>query len=270
MTKTAKEIRLKMLEISHRVKSAHIGSNLSCIDILTAIYFKCLNLPNSSDKNFAKRDIFMLSKAHSALALYCTLYKKGLLSEVDLNSFYTNDGKLPAHLDRFSNPYIEISAGSLGHGLAMAVGFALGIKNELNLQNRRRAVFCLMGDGESQEGSIWEAAMIAPRLNLNNLIVLIDYNNLQGYGRAKELVAFEPLREKWLAFGFECVELDGHDEDAISSVILSYLNTPQNKPLCVICKTIKGKGVSFMEDNLVWHYYAISDDEFKQAKKELK
>lgn len=265
MTKNAKEIRKNILKISHRVKSAHIGSNLSCTDILSALYFDIINIPRVETSQYATRDIFILSKAHSALALYCTLYQKGLMEKFELNSYYTDEGLLPAHLDRFASPYIEVSAGSLGHGLPMALGYALA----LNDSPMQRCVFCLMGDGEVQEGSVWEAAMLAPKLNLGNLVAIIDYNNLQGYGRATELVSFEPLRDKWLAFGWECTIVDGHSETEITSKIKYHLKNSPNKPFCLICKTIKGKGVSFMEDKLEWHYYAISDEEYKQALKEL-
>ncbi|HEC1750371.1 TPA: transketolase [Campylobacter lari] len=261
---TPNEIRKMMLIISNKVKSAHIGSNLSCIDILYSLYFKIMNIP---DDKFNERDIFILSKAHSALALYCTLYFKGLISKELLDSYYMNDGKLPAHTDRFSNKYIEISNGSLGHGLPIATGYAYSLKQD-SLNSIMRNVFCLMGDGEIQEGSIWEAAMLASKLELSNLFVLIDYNNLQGYGRATELVEFEPIDEKWKAFGWNCIIVDGHDIDAMSNTILK--QKISNKPTCVICKTIKGKGISFMEDKLEWHYYAISDDELQIALGELK
>ncbi|HEC2816440.1 TPA: transketolase [Campylobacter jejuni] len=264
---TPNNIRIKMLEISNRVKAAHIGSNLSCIDILYALYF---NIMNVSDKDFNVRDIFVLSKAHSALALYCTLYYKGLISEELLSSYYINQGKLPAHTDRFSNKYIEISNGSLGHGLPISTGYAFALKQkfEKDKQNRLRKVFCLMGDGESQEGSIWETAMLASKLKLSNLYAIIDYNNLQGYGRASELVGFEPIEDKWKAFGWNCITIDGHNVDEIIEAFKTFDNT--DKPTCIICKTIKGKGVSFMEDRLEWHYYAISDDELQIALGELK
>ena len=258
MTQNAKKIRQEIIKASYRARSAHNGSNMSCADIFSALYFHILRLPPQTD--FEKRDIFVLSKAHSALALYSTLYLKGLISKEIFESFYTNDGHLPGHLDRHSSPFVEVSAGSLGHGLAMALGMAYACKE--------KRVFCLMGDGECQEGSIWESAMLAPKLNAFNLIAIVDYNNLQGYGRARELVAFEPFAAKWQAFGWEAIEVDGHDEKAIINAINKHLKTAK-KPLCLICHTIKGKGVSFMEDELCWHYYAIGDDEYKQALKEL-
>ncbi|HEC1770910.1 TPA: transketolase [Campylobacter lari] len=260
------DIRKLMLKISNRVKSAHIGSNLSCIDILYSLYFKIMNI---SDDKFNNRDIFILSKAHSALALYCTLYFKGLMSKELLDSYYVNDGKLPAHTDRFSSKYIEISNGSLGHGLPIALGYAYSLKQDFSFLNSvSRNVFCLMGDGEIQEGSVWEAAMLASKFQLSNLFVFIDYNNLQGYGRATELVEFEPIDKKWISFGWNCIVVDGHNIEDIANAVFKFKGS--NRPTCVICKTIKGKGVSFMEDKLEWHYYAISDDELQIALEELK
>ncbi len=265
MTQRAKELRKSILTISNQKRSAHIGSNLSCIDILSTLYFEIMDMPDFNDKKaFAKRDIFILSKAHSALALYVTLYHKGFLSKEILNGYYTQT--LPAHTDRNTNPYVEISAGSLGHGLPIALGVAYSIKGKLNNTGEKRKVFVLMGDGESQEGSVWEAAMLAPKLGLDNLVVLVDFNNLQGYGRSKELVSFEPIDEKFRSFGFDCVRVNGHDEMAI----IESVKLLKDKPLCVICETTKGKGVSFMEDKLEWHYYGISDDELKVALEELK
>lgn len=251
----SKDIREIILKMANRAKCPHIGSALSCTDILHALYFNVLRL-----ENYNKRDIFILSKAHSAMALYATLYAKGLMSEKELLGYYQNNGTLPAHTDRFSNKFVEISAGSLGHGLPIAVGMAMSLKNE------NRKVYVLMGDGETQEGSVWEAAMIASKLNLNNLTIFIDYNNLQGYGRARELVSFEPLKEKWLSFGWDCVSIDGHDENAIINAI----NSQKDKPLCVICNTTKGKGVSFMEDELKWHYYIVTDEILSKALEVLK
>lgn len=239
-------------------KSPHVGSALSCADILTVLYHNILNLPEPADET---RDYFLLSKAHSAMALYSTLNSKGFLSDEHMMSYYQNGGILPAHTDRFTNDYVEISAGSLGHGLPIGLGIAKAMK----LQKKPNRVFVLMGDGESQEGSVWEAAMLAPKLELNNLTAMIDYNNLQGYGRAKELVAYEPVRDKWESFGWDTVCINGHDYDAISDA----LSSPSGRPKMVICNTIKGKGVSFMEDQLIWHYYIVTDEHMKNALEEL-
>ncbi|EDO9795240.1 transketolase [Campylobacter fetus] len=252
---TQAEIRKNILKMANRAKSPHIGSALSCVDILYTLYFKILKL-----ENYEQRDIFLLSKAHAAMALYATLNAKGFMSNEEILGYYQNNGTLPAHTDRFSSPYVEISTGSLGHALPISVGMAMSIKNE------NRKVYVLIGDGETQEGSIWEAAMLAPKLNLNNLCVLIDYNNLQGYGRAREITSFEPIDKKWESFGWECVIVDGHDVQALQKA----MSIKTDKPLCIVCKTIKGKGVEFMENELKWHYYIVTDEILNSALKVLK
>ena len=193
MEKNLKEIRKLIIEIANRSKSPHVGSALSCVDIIATLYYEILDLKDFCDKN---RDIFILSKAHAAMALYATLYHKGILDKNAFYSYFQNEGILPAHLDKTSHKAIEISAGSLGHGLPIALGIAYAKK----LDNLAGKVYVLMGDGESQEGSIWEAAMIAPKLELDNLVVIIDRNNLQGYGRADELVTYEPIDQKFESF----------------------------------------------------------------------
>jgi transketolase len=256
MKKLTTNIKTNILHIANLAGSPHIGSALSCTDIIATLYFDILNL-----EDYEQRDLFILSKAHSAMALYATLHEKGLLSKEDMEGYYQNDGTLPAHTDRQTNPYIEISAGSLGHGLPIACGMAHALK----LQESKRKVYVLMGDGESQEGSVWEAAMLAPHLELNNLTVFIDRNNLQGYGRASEILSYEPIDKKFEAFNWEVLRIDGHNPNAIKEAV----DFKTNKPKMIICDTIKGKGVSFMEDELVWHYYIVTDEIKQKAIKEL-
>lgn len=258
MKDISKRIRRNILRMANVSKSPHVGSALSCADIMTVLYHRVLNLPVPADDT---RDYFLLSKAHSAMCLYSTLNSKGLLSDETMMSYYQNGGALPAHTDRFTNDYVEISAGSLGHGLPIGLGIAKAMK----LQKRNNRVFVLMGDGESQEGSVWEAAMLAPSLGLDNLTAMIDYNNLQGYGRARELVAYEPVKDKWESFGWNTLCIDGHDHDAIFEALTS----ASDKPKMIICNTIKGKGVSFMEDQLIWHYFIVTDEHMKNALEEL-
>ena len=253
MKEIAKKIRTTIIEIANSSKSPHVGSALSCVDIIATLYFKILNI-KLNDNN---RDIFILSKGHGAMALYATLYHKGFLVKQELNSYFLNNGKLPAHLDKQANPYIEVSSGSLGHGLPMACGIAYGKK----LKKFNGKVFVLMGDGESQEGSIWEVAMLAPKLQLDNLVVFIDRNNLQGYGRANELLSYESIDEKFKAFNWEVLRIDGHNHSEIEKAI--YLDT--KKPKIIIADTIKGKDIDFMEDKLVWHYYVVNDDIKQEA-----
>lgn len=256
MKKIAVNIRKNILHIANLAGSPHVGSALSCTDILTTLYFNILNL-----KDYEDRDLFILSKAHSAMALYSTLHEKGLLSKENMEGYYQNNGTLPAHTDKDTNPYIEISAGSLGHGLPMAVGMA----HSLKLKNSNRQVYVLMGDGESQEGSVWEAAMLAPHLNLSNLTVFIDRNDLQGYGRASELLSYEPIDKKFEAFNWKVLRVDGHNHNDIQKAV----EFKTNKPKMIICDTIKGKGVSFMEDQLIWHYYVVTDEIKEKAIEEL-
>lgn len=264
LTNRAKAIRKTILEVANRARSPHIGSALSCADILSALYFEILDIPKDVE-SFEKRDIFLLSKAHSAMTLYATLYHKGLLNHEQLLGYYKNT--LPAHTDRDTSPYVEISAGSLGHGLPIGVGIALALRGQKNNQDKQRKVCVLMGDGEAQEGSVWEAAMFAPKYQLGHLIVIIDRNNLQGYGRASELLSYESIDDKWRAFGWNCQRIDGHNENAIKDAI--FTNEGSQIPLCLICDTTKGKGVSFMEDELKWHYFLVTDEILAESLKEL-
>jgi transketolase len=256
MNKISLNIRKNILHIASLAGSPHVGSALSCVDIVSTLYFKALRLDD-----YENRDLFILSKAHSAMTLYATLHEKGLLSKDDMDGYYQNGGTLPAHTDRLTNKYIEISAGSLGHGLPIAIGMAHALK----LQKSPRQVYVLMGDGESQEGSVWEAAMLAPKLQLNNLTVFIDRNDLQGYARASEILSYEPIDEKFKSFNWEVLRIDGHNHKAIEDAIAF----KTDKPKMIICDTIKGKGVSFMEDELVWHYYIVTDEIKQKAIKEL-
>jgi len=180
-----------------------------------------------------------------------------------LSGYYKNDGTLPAHLDRFSTKGIETSGGSLGHGFNIGLGMACGFKKK----NTGRNVYAVIGDGESQEGSIWEGALFAPKLGLSNFTAILDYNNLQGYGRARDICNYEPVRAKWQAFGWHTIEVDGHDHGALKK---AFSEDSQGKPKMIIACTTKGKGVSFMEDQLVWHYYIVTDEHKKKALEELR
>jgi transketolase len=254
----AKQIRRTIINLAHSSKGPHVGSSLSCADILSVLYFNVLQLDP-----WHKRDIFILSKAHAAMALYSTLYARGFMDGRLLEGYYQNDGTLPAHLDRFTSKYIEVSAGSLGHGFNVGLGMAFGFKRK----KQSRKVYVVIGDGESQEGSIWEGALFGSKLVLDNFTAIMDYNNLQGYGRASELCSFQPIKSKWEAFGWHVVEIDGHNHESIQSACEE---DPHGKPKIIIACTKKGKGVSFMEDQLVWHYYIVTDDHKAKALEELK
>lgn len=257
MKELSKQIRRHIIKMANRSKSPHVGSCLSCVDILTVLYFDVLKLEPWSD-----RDIFILSKGHAAMALYSTLAVRHIMDEGILDGYYQNKGTLPAHLDKFSVKGVEVSAGSLGHGFNVGLGIAFGFKKK----NLPQKVYSLIGDGESQEGSIWEGATFAPHYQLDNYTAIIDCNNLQGYGRATELCRYEPIKHKWEAFGWHVTEINGHDHDAIRSALRE---DPHGKPKMIIARTTKGKGVSFMENKLIWHYYVVTDAHKETALEEL-
>lgn len=253
----SKEIRRTIITLAHSSKSPHVASALSCVDILNILYFKKLVLDP-----WDRRDIFILSKGHAAMALYATLAERGIIDRKILDGYCKNDGTLPAHLDRFTVKGVEVSAGSLGHGFNVGLGMAYAFKKK----NNGRKVYAVIGDGETQEGSVWEGALFAPKLGLDNFTAIIDYNNLQGYGRAKEICHFEPLKAKWEAFGWCVLEAAGHDFGDLTRCLDA---DPQGRPKVIIACTTKGKGVSFMEDKLIWHYYIVTDEVKERALAEL-
>jgi len=255
LKKISNQARKLIIEVACCSKSAHVGSSLSCVDILVSLYFHQLHI---SKKDWDKRDIFVLSKAHAAMAFYATLALKGLIKPDILKAYLQNDGSLPAHLDKFTSKTIEASAGSLGHGFNMALGMAYGYK----LKNDRRKVFTLIGDGESQEGSVWEGALFASKLGIDNFIAIMDHNDLQGYGRPTQICHFEPILDKWRAFGWDARRVDGHD---FSSIISAFNSPNRSKPKIIIADTCKGKGVTFMEDQMKWHYFIVTEELKKKA-----
>ncbi len=257
--KRALSIRRNIIEIAAKSRTAHVGSSLSCTDILATCYFGLLEIEKDQWKS---RDIFILSKGHAALCLYCSLYEKGMLSYEKLAGYMQNDGTLPAHLDRFSADGIEVSAGSLGHGFNVGLGMAYNYK----LQGDSRKVVAVIGDGESQEGSIWEGAMFSSSYGIDNFTVFIDHNNLQGYGRPLEICGYEPIVEKWQSFGWDTVAVNGHD---VGEMLEAFNRRREGRPRAIVCNTVKGKGVSFMEDELKWHYYIVTDELKEQALQEL-
>lgn len=261
LVQTAKRVRLAVLEMAHRSGAPHCGSALSCVDALVQLYFVQMRL-RPKDPTWPDRDRLVFSKGHGAMALYATLAEAGALCPDALRGFLCDDGELPGHLDRFACPGVEVSAGSLGHGLPMGLGLAHGLR----LRGLDSRVYVLMGDGETQEGSVWEAAMKAPVFGLDNLVVLIDGNNLQGYGRPCRIMHFEPLAEKWQAFGWTAVEADGHD---FASLQGAFDAPHEGRPKAIILRTVKGKGVSFMEDEQKWHYFILTDPLYDAAKNEL-
>ncbi|MBK7388178.1 MAG: transketolase [Bacteroidetes bacterium] len=264
MTKTntiAKNIRRSILQMNHRSNASHSGSALSIVELLTVLYFKYLNIDPKEPKN-DKRDRFILSKGHASSALYSVLAEKGFFPKTYLDKFYIDNGILPGHVDKDAAPGLECAAGSLGHGLSIGVGMAIASK----YKKHNSKVVVLISDGELNEGSIWEPLLLAPHLNLNNLTVIIDYNKIQSFGLTNEIVNLEPLSDKLIAFNWDVFEIDGHNFEEIETA----LNSKSSKPKIIIAHTIKGKGVSFMENKLEWHYRSPNDELLKKALAELK
>lgn len=241
----------------------HIAGSLSIIEILAVLYHRVLRIDPENPKD-AGRDRFILSKGHAGVALYAILADRGFFSKDYLNKFAQKDSILGGHPDMYKVPGVEASTGSLGHGFPFGVGMALAGK----MDKSNYKVFILLGDGECQEGSIWEAAMFAPQHKLDNLIAVVDYNKIQAMDRLEKIVALEPLADKWRAFGWEVREVDGHDTLQLEK-ILNSVPFMSGKPSLIIAHTIKGKGISFMENTPIWHYRLPSPGELKIACREL-
>jgi transketolase len=263
MQAIARRVRSRVVSLSHRGRSPHLGSCLSCIDILVAAYLGVLRIdPERADD--PGRDRFILSKGHAAPALYATLAERGFFPS-DLLDHYNQDGAVLAEQPSPGCvPGLEAATGSLGHGLSIGVGMALAGR----IQNRDYRVYAVLSDGECNEGSVWEAAMFAAAQKLDQLCVVIDYNRWQATGRSDDIMALAPLAEKWKAFGWTAHEVDGHDVDTLRR-LLANVPDGSGKPVAIIAKTVKGKGVSFMEDDNNWHYRIPNDDELRAALREL-
>jgi transketolase len=248
--------------MSHRAGTPHLGSALSCVDILVAAHWGALRIdprqPTDPD-----RDRFLFSKGHAASALYAALALRGFFSEDLLESYAEAGGALGEHPSP-ELPGIEIAAGSLGHGLSLGLGMALAAR----IHARSYRVLVLMSDGECNEGSVWEAALLAPAQRLDRLAVVIDYNKWQATGRSNEVTSLYPLRAKWEAFGWSTREVDGHDIPALVALLKNFPDG-SGKPMAIVAHTIKGKGVSFMEDDNNWHYRVPTWDEVGLARMEL-
>lgn len=259
----AKSIRAAVVEMSHRAKAPHLASSLSCIDILTVLYWKILVIDpeNSEDPG---RDRFILSKGHAAAALYATLAHRGFFPKQQLETYVCNGSVLPEHPPAVGLAGVEAATGSLGHGLPVGLGMALAAR----ILKKNYRVFVLLGDGECNEGSVWEAAMFAAGQKLENVTVLVDYNKWQATGRSNAILALHPLAKKWEACGWASREIDGHDHKALEKM-LAALPQEKGKPTAVIAHTVKGSGISFMEDDNNWHYKIPSEQEVARVKQEL-
>ena len=259
----ANKIRALCLEMTYNGKSSHIGSILSCADILAVLFNETLDI-TPEDCFKSDRDRFILSKGHAGAGVYAALALKGFFSVNELTKHYANGSIFSGHVSHKEVPGVEFSTGSLGHGLSVGVGMALAAKKLEERQN----VYVLLSDGEMNEGSNWEAIMAAAHFNLNNLVAIIDYNKLQSLTSTEETMGLEPLVDKLNAFGWSVVEVDGHCVKELSKAMNGDLGDA-NGPLMVVANTTKGKGVSFMENQVLWHYASPSADQLKQALLEL-
>ena len=264
LEKQAKVIRRGVIDQVYKAGSGHPGGSLSISDIMTVLYFNELNIDEKNPK-WEDRDRVVLSKGHCVPALYSCLANRGFFDVSELAGFRKIESSLQGHPDMTKVPGVDMSTGSLGQGLSVAVGMALAGK----LDKRNYRVYCLLGDGEIEEGEVWEAAMSANKYKLDNLCVIVDNNNLQIDGSIEEVMSSYPIDEKFKSFGFQIIKIDGHNIEEIKSAFEVAKNVKE-KPVCIIAKTIKGKGVSFMENKVEWHGKAPNEEQYKMAMEELK
>ena len=259
LEKLAKKIRLGIIDEVYYGKSGHPGGSLSIADIMTVLYFDEMNIDNENP-NWEDRDRLVLSKGHCSPALYAALAYRGYFPIEDLKTFRNINSYLQGHPDKKNIPGVDMSTGSLGQGLSVANGMAISAK----LNNKNYRVYCILGDGEIEEGQVWEAAMSSSKYKLDNLCVIVDNNNLQIDGTIDEVMSSKPIDDKFRSFGFEIIKIDGHNIEEIKSAFEVAKNVKE-KPVCIIAKTIKGKGVKYMENKVDWHGKAPNEDEYKQA-----
>ncbi len=254
LDKISKLIRIHILEMIYKAKSSHIASCFSVLDILNILYAKILEIDPKCPNN-PNRDYLIMSKGHAAAALYATLAYYHFFPIQELAEYCKNGSRFAGHVAT-AVPGVEFSTGALGHGLSVACGLALVSK---------KRVYVIISDGECDEGSIWEAALFAPHHHLYNLTLIIDYNKIQSFGRVDDVLSLEPLVSKWKSFNWQVLEVDGHNYDDLARA----LTRESILPKVIIAHTIKGKGVSFMENDLVWHYRTPNEKQYEQARKEL-
>lgn len=259
----ARRIRKGVLDMVVSAQTGHVGGVYSAAEIFTALYFKAMNI-DPSNPQWEDRDRFILSKGHCAIGLYVCLAERGYFDKSILTTFDHIDSILQAHPDMHKTPGIDMSTGSLGQGFSSSLGQALGAR----LLGKSSRVYCMIGDGECQEGQVWEAAMAAPHLKLDNLTVFMDHNGLQLAGRIADFMPLDPLADKWRAFGWHVIEIDGHNYEEIFAAI-DEAQATKGKPTIIIAHTVKGKGVSYMENNVGWHSKIPTAQEFDLAMQEL-
>jgi transketolase len=250
-----------VVDMGYKSHGAHIGCSLSIVDILTALYFSVM-LIRPKDPKWENRDYFILSKGHACSALYATLAERGFFPHNLLKGYLTNGSHIAGHITLGSLPGIEATSGSLGHGLSIGAGIAVSLRNE----GKKSKVYVIVGDGEAEEGSIWEAVMFIGHHKLNNIILIIDNNNLQIMGKSNKILNSSSFTHKLRGFGWDVEEIDGHN---ISEIISTLHRNQSDNPLAIVANTIKGKGVSFMENKVEWHGKSLSESEFRLANIEL-
>lgn len=259
----ARRIRRHVLGMTSRAGSSHVGSAFSCADILAVLYHDILRVdPRHPD--LPSRDRFLLSKGHAGAAVYAVLAESGFFPVARLETHYQDGSDLSGHVSHKGIPGVELSTGSLGHALSVGAGLAYGAR----LRGERHRVFVLLSDGECDEGSNWEAVLFAAHHRLDNLVAIVDYNRIQSLASVADTLGLEPFAEKWRSFGWAVAETDGHDHDALRDT-LSTIPVGKDAPTCILAHTVKGKGVSFMEHSVLWHYRAARGEEFTAARKEL-
>lgn len=266
LQKQAQKIRTEVLEMIAEAKSGHPGGSLSCVEIITSLFFSQLKIdPNLPD--WSERDRFVLSKGHGVPTVYAAMALKGFFDLSELRTLRKTGSRLQGHPDRVRVPGIEASTGSLGQGLSVAQGMALAAR----LTNKPWHTYCVLGDGELQEGQVWEAVMSAPKFKLGGLTAIVDLNGGQIDGHTHEVMSLEPLADKWKSFNWNVEVVDGHsfDELIVALTAAKKQNYFNDNPTCIIAKTVKGKGVSFMEDKIEWHGVAPNSEQLKQALKEV-
>ena len=270
----ARRLRVHVVRMTSRANASHIGSSFSMSELLAVLYGGGVLRVDPARPDWPARDRFILSKGHGCAGLYATLAEAGFFPLAELDTFFLNGTRLAGHATT-TVPGVELSTGSLGHGLPVGTGMALAAQTGVSVLRNTDTpvcapyrVFVLLSDGECDEGSVWEAALFAPQHQLDNLVVIVDYNKIQSLGTVKEVIDLDPFADKWRAFRWSVREIDGHDVSAIHDA-LTAVPFEAGKPSCLIAHTVKGKGVSFMEDKLLWHYRAPLGDDRAIAMREL-
>ena len=261
LRQSCRNIRASIVRMAHYGGTPHVASCLSCVEVLAGLYFRALRV-DPERPSWAERDRFILSKGHASMALYATLSERGFFSSSLLDEYATDGGCLAEHPGPGCAPGIEAATGSLGHGLSISAGLALGARQ----RGQRARAFCLLSDGECNEGSVWEAAIFARRYALENLIAIVDYNKWSAMARTETFL--EPLAEKWRAFGWGTAEIDGHDVEEVAAA-LDAVPFEKGRPTAIVAHTVKGKGVSYMENDLEWHYRTPNRRDLEQALEEI-